>query len=484
MRPLLKSRLMPSDTRCMALSRERGMTIVEVMVAMFILLIGVLATVTMIDRANGATTETKARDRATSLARDLIEASRGISYPNLISTKIESELKASPGLEDANLTSPAYEIDRGNIRYTVTPTVCAVDDAKDGLGAHTGTSWCSGAAGTADTVPDDYRRVTVSLSWRADGKNKTMRQATTINNPGSAFGPAVTSIEPVGTILPIYDNLVSTNYDITTNRPADNVNWSVDGSNMGAATMKGGSDTTWSASWFIATLVDGTYLLSAQAYDASGLSAGPFTKSVVLNRFPPLTPTGLVAGATKTGGGLLNPTYRIDIEWLANRERDIVGYRVYRALGATANPLTDTVVCSVDEKTTSCDTTFSGLGSLAYYVVALDKDPSGTTRSGLPSVPAVVNLVNIPPTAVRNLTATTNANGTVTLSWQEPSSAGELTDTIEFYRIYRNGTTVDKRYARVGISNPVTYTAAAGHSYYVSAVDSQLGESPLSGPVP
>jgi hypothetical protein len=295
----------------------------------------------------------------------------------------------------------------------------------------------------------------------------------------------VTAIEPVGTALPIYDDLVSKDFDITTNRSADAVRWAVDGNNMGNAAKKGGSDTTWSVAWFMATLVDGTYLLSAQAYDASGLSAGPYTKSVVLNRFAPAIPTGLVAGANKASDwSLLNLKYRIDIEWLANRERDIVGYRVYRALGGVANPLTDTLVCSTSEKVTNCDTTFTGLGSLAYYVVALDKDKFGVTRAGLPSVPAVVNLANIPPTAVRNLKATVNPNGSVKVEWDAPSSAGELTDTIEFYRIYRNGSAIGDRYARVGISSQLSYMGQAGNTYRVSAVDSQLGESPLAGPVP
>ena len=462
------------------------MTIVEVMVAMLILLVSVLASVTMIDRANAVSSESKARDRGVSLARDLVEAARGIAYPDLVQEKLLDQLKATPGLEDANTATTAYEIDRGNIRYTVTPTVCTVDDGKDGLGPHAPVGYCAGATGTADVVPDDYRRFAAQLQWRVNNRNYSMRQASSINNPGSAFGPAVTNINPVGTILPIYDNLVSTNFDITTNRSADSVRWAVDGNNMGDAAKKGGSDTTWSVSWFIATLVDGAYLLSAQAYDASGLSAGPYTKSIVLNRFPPGMPTGLVAGANKIGGGLLDPQYRVEIEWLRNKERDVVGYRVYRMLGASPNTATDTLVpgCSTDEKTTSCITSFTGLGSLVYYVVALDKDSSGATRAGLPSAPAIVNLTNIPPTAVRNLTATTNPDGTVKLRWDPPSSAGELTDTIEFYRIYRDGSTTNDRYARVGISSQLSYTAEAGHSYRVSAVDSQLGESPLSGAVP
>ncbi len=45
------------------------MTLIEVMVATMILLVGVLGTVTMIDGANATTSKTKAREGATHLGR-------------------------------------------------------------------------------------------------------------------------------------------------------------------------------------------------------------------------------------------------------------------------------------------------------------------------------------------------------------------------------------------------------------------------------
>ena len=55
---------------------QRGFTIVEVMVAMAILLVGLLGTVAMIDGANATTASTRGREGATNLARELVEASR------------------------------------------------------------------------------------------------------------------------------------------------------------------------------------------------------------------------------------------------------------------------------------------------------------------------------------------------------------------------------------------------------------------------
>ena len=43
-------------------SSQAGFTLIEVLVAMFILLVGVLGVVTMVNNANAITSKTKARD--------------------------------------------------------------------------------------------------------------------------------------------------------------------------------------------------------------------------------------------------------------------------------------------------------------------------------------------------------------------------------------------------------------------------------------
>ena len=47
---------------------------------MFILLVGVLGVVTLVDGANAVTSKTKAREGGTAIARSVIEVSRSIRY--------------------------------------------------------------------------------------------------------------------------------------------------------------------------------------------------------------------------------------------------------------------------------------------------------------------------------------------------------------------------------------------------------------------
>jgi Flp pilus assembly protein TadG len=81
---------------------ESGFTIVEVMVAVFLLLVGVLGSVSMFDGANAASGRTRAREAATNLAREVVEAARGVPYGQATGPALESQLQAQPGLGDAS----------------------------------------------------------------------------------------------------------------------------------------------------------------------------------------------------------------------------------------------------------------------------------------------------------------------------------------------------------------------------------------------
>src|SRR2546421_507818 len=54
--------------------REAGFTLVELMIAIMILLVGVLGSVALVDGANRTTAANKGREGATNVARDVIEA--------------------------------------------------------------------------------------------------------------------------------------------------------------------------------------------------------------------------------------------------------------------------------------------------------------------------------------------------------------------------------------------------------------------------
>ena len=84
-----------------------------------------------------------------------------------------------------------------------------------------------------------------------------------------------------------------------------------------------------------------------------------------------------------------------------------------------------------------------------------------------------------PPTGLQG---TANADGSKTLTWTPPAGG----NPVAFYRIYRDGVEYTQRYDVTGDSTP-SYTDPSGdglqHSYYITAVSTNLAESSYVGPV-
>jgi len=138
---------------------EQGMTLVEVMVAMVILLVGVLGTITLLDVGNHATTDNATRDTAIALAREQLETAREVQFTALpdvtnVATKLTSTL---PGANPASLlatTFPAvvpevgtyqvpamkFSTTRLGAKYDSTVWSCVLDDPSDGIGVAEGTA--------------------------------------------------------------------------------------------------------------------------------------------------------------------------------------------------------------------------------------------------------------------------------------------------------------------------------------------------------
>ena len=89
---------MPSPAR---FQDQRGFTLVEVLVAIVILMVGILGVVTLVDGANAVTSKTRAREAGTNLARSVIEVSRSIRYRDLTTASLEDALEARPALADS-----------------------------------------------------------------------------------------------------------------------------------------------------------------------------------------------------------------------------------------------------------------------------------------------------------------------------------------------------------------------------------------------
>jgi hypothetical protein len=451
-----------------ALRDEGGFSLIEVLVSSMVLLVGLVSAVVAIDGANARTVDTRAREGATNLHRELVERSRSVSYPLLNRQSLLAQLQAKPGLEDSS-PAPGYTIRRRDFTYQISADICSVDDPKDSLGPHDPAVFCDGTQGaTGDYNPDDYKMISIDIRWAGPNGHGHAEQRSLVNNPGNAAGPGVAALTSLAGTT-ITSPVSSVSFSLTTNATPTTVGWSVDGAPQGSA---GGSGMSWNFSWPIDNLHDGIYQVSARAFDSTGLSGASRSATMTLNRYSPQAPTGV--GAGRNGSG-------VELEWLANPERDVVGYRVYRTSPG------ENLVCESTTRTNCQDTNPPSDAGVTYAVAALDRDPAGNLREGTRSIQVTVTLGNRPPNAPTGLTGT-KANGGTTLSWHAASPADpDAGDSIAFYRIYRDGQSYDARYDRTGSGTDTTYTdgraGSTQHTYYVTAVDGQLAESVVAGPV-
>ena len=239
-------------------SDQRGFTLVEVMVAMVVLLVGVLGVVAMIDGANAVTSKTKAREGATNVARSVIEVSRSVRYRDLTTDELVAALGTRPGLADASAT-PGYTIRQRGTSYRMTLAVCSLDDPKDELGTMPSVvEICPDSdrlpvgQPSRDRNPDDYKRVRVTLTWTARGAEASVTQTSSIINPVGGLGPSVAGLAmtfPTSTSndqVRIESDVDHASFAATTSSEAAEVDWSVGGDAQGQAD---GGPTGWTFDW-------------------------------------------------------------------------------------------------------------------------------------------------------------------------------------------------------------------------------------------
>lgn len=439
---------------------EHGFTLIEVLVAAVVLAIGVFGTVALVDGSNRATANSMSREGATNLTRQLTEDARLISYPKADGEQLVSELQARPDLADASPTEPGWQLVRRGRTYTVDASVCMLDDLRDGSGDHDG-SFCAGSTpGSADGNPKDYKRVSFRVRWgNEQGEPRELRQTTILTPRGSADLPKVTRLamsEPLEAEAPatpiITSNALLARFNVTTSTTPRGVSWLVKGGVKGLA---GGGGISWWFDWPLTGVSDGTYEIGAQPFDASGASVAPKTMEVTLNRELPLAPGPLYAGfnVIPSSGG----QRRIDVEWVPNTAKDILGYRVFWQYASLSGVPTGspTQVCSNPaatpnyQTTTSCSWTMPDSGGsdqvkLNVSVEAIDKDgATQNLRAGTRTVDdayAPTNNENKTPYEPTSLVGERMSDGTVQLAWNP--SAGttgdpDPGDKVIFYRIFR-----------------------------------------------
>jgi prepilin-type N-terminal cleavage/methylation domain-containing protein len=470
------------------LTAQHGFTIIEVLAAMIVLTIGVLGTLGLLNVANRTASNTRGREAATSLARELVEGARSIPYATLQPAAVQSEIQALPGLGDSG-ASAGWTINRRGVTFTVTTTECIFDDPSDGGGTHDAGSFCADGAtltSPADKVPEDYKRVRVDVTWTSRGITRNVHQTELINNNGSAGAPAVRTLT-LSSPTPVNNQITAgttLTFALTTSSRPTTAQWLLDGATQGAITS--GSGLGWSFNWNLGnagdanSVVDGSYVVSAQAFDAYGQSGPTKSYTVTINRLAPSQVEGVAGGRTGAPG-----SQAVELEWLPDPERDIIGYSVDRVDNA-GNRVT---VCQRAPATSCIDTSSPNEDALQYYVRAWDVDSSNAPRYGTDSAKLVVRLGDTPPFAPLSLAGVTAADGSATLTWTRPDPADPDTgDTIAFYRIYRDGRNYADRYARwSSASTSVTFvdgnTGGLPHQYWITAVDNNYAESTMVGPV-
>jgi type IV pilus modification protein PilV len=371
---------MSSRLRRPSLSAQSGFTIIEVMVAAMLLLVGMLGVVAMVDRASQSTNQTKMREGATSLARELVEQARNVPFDQLNTAALNTRLQALPGL--AGVSQSPWVIERRGIRYTVTTEVCAVDDPADGQGSHAGGGFCSGQTpGTADAAPNDFKQVIARATYQEGQAQKTVRQTVLIATKGMADAPAVTALRstnnPAGTPtepMVTSSSTTSISFEATATSNADKVIWTLDGvdgagAGTGQATLSGGK---WLFTVNITSrMLDGTYEVGARAVSSSGREGVAFTIPMRLIRFVAAAPAPVTIGAnTVLDGGTSKSA--VELEWVENAARNVVGYRVYRT-GETTPICPDATMTTLSTRT-SCIDFAPTARTYNVHALYLDKD--------------------------------------------------------------------------------------------------------------
>jgi prepilin-type N-terminal cleavage/methylation domain-containing protein len=490
---------------------ESGFTLIEVLVACVVLLVGLLGLFGVLNAAAHTTRLNRERQAETSLAREVIEDASTLAYPQLTPATLPAGLQSMVAF--STVSGQGLVVSRSIYDFKVGWNVCSLDDPTDGYGDHSsapssGGVWCPDVApnGSVDTNPDDEKRLSVTVTPRT-GTEPTV-QLTTLIHSQTINGPAVSCLTTVqvtcpGTNQTITSTGISTlTFYVTTATQAASVQWLVNGNPPSSAQIAAGTDpyvpssTTSQFTWALPQ-ADGTYTISASAQDSNGATGSRSALQVTLNRHQATAPATVVAGYNRQIGG-------VDVQWVPSTDQDVLYYNVYHRVGTGPNTLAcsevagtscaDMTAANPGAPPAQCTTPLTDIGSQSnvYWAVGVDTDPTtGQPReSTLTSPTSDANLCDLPPSAPSNLTATA-ASGAVTLAWTAPS---DPTGSIQGWRIYRwaSGSNVGfpgSRLTYVGTTtaSPVThYTDSSPdpggitQSYCVTAVDSRLNESTCS----
>jgi Tfp pilus assembly protein PilV len=484
------------------LQADEGFTIIEVIVATLVLVVGLLTAFLALNVAVKSSAAVRGREEGITLARQVTEDARAIPYSQLSSSSLTTTLQGFNGLANQG-TGSSWQIKRGGFTYTITPTLTPIYDKKDAANATSNTSV-------------DAQEVTTLVQWTTfQGQTHSYTESTIMTKAGQDPGLAVSNLAiaspPSGTGglsgsatagYTISASIPSLTFSVTAPSGTQAIDWRLNGALQSSwAGSTPSSGTTWTSSaWNISSFYDSTYTIGAQAVDASGVDGPEVTIQVRLIRNVPSAPSLTYDGyntnlLSSTGG---TPGTGAELVWSSNPEPNVVGYDIYNSSLSTLLCQTGTSTsysgCSSGSgnfwclSATDCiDLGANNAGnSTSYKLVALYYDANNTLRTGAATSITIPAGTPTAPNSPASLTVATQLDETAILTW--PVSVGGA--SVAFYRVYRDGDNYSSRYATVAASScSLTctyhdYSRQEGHSYYVTAVTSGLQESyPPTGPV-
>ena len=480
------------------LAVAQGFTIVEALVATFILTVGLLAAFMMLSTNLRTGADARAREGAVTLARQITEDSRSIPYSQLSNSVIVSQLQAMPGLASTSAGS-TWTIARHGFTYTVTATVSTLNDStKDPSGAV------------------DIKEVSATVNWTtAQGLTHHITETTATSSAGldpglMASGLALAASQqgaagisgPANGTAPVVTStaVTSLQFQVTAPTGTTAIVWTLNGGRQ--ASWNGSSPssgTTWtSAAWSLSGLSDGTYTVGAQAEDANGIAGPPVTITVRLIRNVPSAPSITDYGFNPNVMVAGQSTLGAELQWTPNPEMNVVGYRIDKS-GAGQICETSTTAFSANcganawcSSPTACIDLNANTSNTTYTITALYYDANNTLQEGNPTTVTLASGTPVPPPPVPqvSLSVVTEPDDTAILTWSPPSGG----TPVSFYRIYRGGDNYSDRYDTVSASScstTCTYhdtNRTAATSYWITAVGgttpgSDMAESPATGPV-
>jgi Tfp pilus assembly protein PilV len=479
------------------LRAEEGFTIIEVIVATLVLVIGLLTAFLALNVALHSSSDVREREQGVSLARQVIEDARSIPYSQLSSSNLVSTLQGFPGLANTGSGS-TWTVSRptsNGYPYTITASLSFLSSS----------GWSS-----QNTTGTYIKQVTVTVSWNSfQGASHSYTETTLVSQAGQDPGLQASQLQlatpPWGDariqgtqFAPVVTSTGITSLDFTVNAPVGTqaIVWTLNGNKQSAWNGSApSSGTTWTSNpWSLSGLSDGNYTIGAAAEDANGVDGPAITIPVRLIRNVPSAPSVTAYGFNSNLPGTSGTV--AEIQWSANPELNVVGYRVYHGstLICQTSLTTANASCGVGGNSAWCTSSTSCVdlnpgsttSNLGYTVTALYYDASNTLREGNDTAVLMASGAPTPPPPPTFPSVSTLLDNTADVTWIPPVGG----TPVSFYRIYRDGTNYANRYDTVPASSCTsvcTYhdvNRAEAHSYYVTAVGgttpgSDMAESTL-----